>query len=211
MLESAYGRIRSIPDAMMLIEITLLRIVKRERWDISDANLKKSETEKKILPIEPQKKEQKNIKDTSSIISSNTEDSGIRKGNHPPKISEWEKDTQNRVTIPEDFGTPSLKSIVPPEEEKGTSFSYPTLIHHLKATEPALTMDLKSARFQVDGTTLILSFGKKWNYDRVNTPKIRNTIGEAIIALYKENWQIQCILDEKNPSHQVQMAEGIFI
>ena len=29
MLESAYGRIRSIPDGMMLIEITLLRIVRR--------------------------------------------------------------------------------------------------------------------------------------------------------------------------------------
>ena len=29
MLESAYGKIRSIPDGMMLIEITLLRIVRR--------------------------------------------------------------------------------------------------------------------------------------------------------------------------------------
>ena len=29
MLESAYARVRSIPDAMMLIEITLLRIVRR--------------------------------------------------------------------------------------------------------------------------------------------------------------------------------------
>ena len=29
MFESAYSRLRSIPDAMMLIEITLLRIVKR--------------------------------------------------------------------------------------------------------------------------------------------------------------------------------------
>ena len=191
MLESAYGRIRSIPDAMMLIEITLLRIVKRERWDISHANLKKSETEKKTLPIEPQKKEQKNIKDTSSIISSNTEDSEIGKGNHPPKISEWEKDTQNRVTIPEDFGTLSSKNIVLSEEES-PSFSYPTLIHHLKATEPALMMDLKSARFQVDGTTLILSFGKKWNYDRVNTPKIKNIIAEKISLLFIETWKIEC-------------------
>ena len=29
MLESAYGKIRSLPDGMMLIEVTLLRIVKR--------------------------------------------------------------------------------------------------------------------------------------------------------------------------------------
>lgn len=29
MLESAYARVRSIPDGMMLIEITLLRIVRR--------------------------------------------------------------------------------------------------------------------------------------------------------------------------------------
>ena len=123
-----------------------------------------------------------------------------------------------------DTGAPILKSVISNLESKApllessisplesnTSFSYPALISHLKSTEPALTVDLKTARFQVDGTTLTLIFGKKWNYDRVNTPKVRNNIGEAITELYKAHWNIECKLDEKNPSHQVQMAEGVFV
>ncbi len=53
-------------------------------------------------------------------------------------------------------------------------------------------MDLKSARFQIDGTTLVLSFEKKWNYDRVNTPKIRNIVIEKILSLFGEVWKIEC-------------------
>ncbi len=30
LFESAYGKIRSIPDGMMLVEVTLLRIVRRD-------------------------------------------------------------------------------------------------------------------------------------------------------------------------------------
>lgn len=59
-----------------------------------------------------------------------------------------------------------------------------------------MTMDLKSARFQVDGTTLILSFNKKWNYDRVNNSEKKNVISEKISALFGEVWKIECKLVE---------------
>lgn len=45
-------------------------------------------------------------------------------------------------------------------------------------------MDLKSARFQVDDTTLILTFNKKWNYDRVNKIEKKNIIAEGITTLF---------------------------
>lgn len=35
MLESAYARVRAIPDGMMLIEITLLRIVRRNDRNVT--------------------------------------------------------------------------------------------------------------------------------------------------------------------------------
>ena len=57
-------------------------------------------------------------------------------------------------------------------------------------------MDLKSARFQVDGTTMILSFNKKWNYDRVNNSEKKNIISEKISALFGEAWKIECKLVE---------------
>ncbi len=169
-LESAYARVRSIPDAMMLIEITLLRIVRR--WG-------------KLESIEPPHRE----------IPKQKID--IQKVEKEVQEEKWslakEEDPLREVKSEKKEAKPDIASnwSVDPDISL-TQFSYPALINQLKTSEPALTMDLKSARFQIDGTTLILSFSKKWNYDRVNTPKIRNMITEKIHLLFWEIWKIEC-------------------
>ena len=204
MLESAYSRVRSIPDGMMLIEITLLRIAKRwqkwdDRWQILDSRWEKWGTSKSESP-----------KPMTSIVKKSSPESKIPiLDTGAPILKSAISNLESKAPLLESVIW-NLESSISPLESN-TSFSYPALITHLKSTEPALTVDLKTARFQVENTTLTLIFGKKWNYDRVNTPKVRNTIIEAIAALYRESWQILCTLDEKNPSHQVQMVEGVFV
>ncbi len=188
MLESAYGRIRSIPDGMMLIEITLLRIVRR--W---------GNTEQRIAsPAIPTKKKEESTHPKETPIAP------------AQKIPEQKIETL-KAEIKEKKIHGSTWSTIPKEQEPqiwSTTFSYPALINHLKSTEPALTMDLKSARFQVDGTTMILSFNKKWNYDRVNNSEKKNIISEKISALFGEAWKIECKLVEggewlKDAVHEV--------
>jgi hypothetical protein len=87
------------------------------------------------------------------------------------------------------------------------SFSYIALLNTLKTTKPALVADLKNARFEKSETKLTLIFPKKWNYDRVNTPIIKNTIIETLEVTFGEHWQIDCRLDESTPSS---LVDGIF-
>ena len=166
MLESAYGKIRSLPDGMMLIEVTLLRIAKRgdirEGWGVKSE--KKESKEKKEIP-------------------------------------QWIKDIQTQVAPSENFDTSLSKSREwVPTIENNSTFSYPALITKIKETEPALTIDLKTARFTLDNTpweercVLHLIFPKKWNYDRVNTPRIRNIISEVCSLTFSWRWEVKCEL-----------------
>ena len=57
--------------------------------------------------------------------------------------------------------------------------------------------DLKTARFQIqDNNTLLLIFSKSWNHGRVDTPKIKNTITEALEKLFGGNWKVETRLEE---------------
>jgi hypothetical protein len=71
MLESAYGRVRAIPDGMMLIEITLLRIVRR--GDKSEMPATLSPKAQIVKPeerkIKPEIKQEKIIENTSTLRS----------------------------------------------------------------------------------------------------------------------------------------------
>lgn len=172
-LESAYARVRSIPDGMMLIEITLLRIVRR--WGrIEDTP---RESPRKISETPPS--------DTKILMK------------EIPSIKEKEKSSpkteKEQIAV-----TPEVLPWTDAMTVSSTHFSYPTLINHLKSIDPALTMDLKSARFQVDDTTLILIFNKKWNYDRVNKIEKKNIITEGITTLFWEDHKIECKLVEES-------------
>jgi hypothetical protein len=64
------------------------------------------------------------------------------------------------------------------------SFSFPALIGHFREHNPALMTDLKTARFQTDGTKLTLIFAKSWSHGRVDTPKVKNLIAESLETLF---------------------------
>ena len=81
------------------------------------------------------------------------------------------------------------KSVIPEEKpsvhpEKNTPFSFPLLLNTLKTTTAGLSTDLKMTRFKTENEALILTFSKKWNFDRVNTPKIKGTITETLYNLF---------------------------
>lgn len=65
----------------------------------------------------------------------------------------------------------------------------------MKRSKPALVTDLKTARFEITGTTLTLIFSKEWHYGRINTPSSKNTLSEILGELYKTEWGIMCKLD----------------
>ena len=91
------------------------------------------------------------------------------------------------------------------------TFSFPLLITHFRDTNPALMTDLKSARFVIDGQNLTLIFMKSWNHGRVNTPKVKNIITEALSSIFAGDWRVECKIEEGNLSQQVQIAAGIFV
>lgn len=177
MLESAYAKIRSIPDGMILIEVTLLRIVRRngERGSFS----KKEPIEEVKIPKNTPPPSVPAIAKAAPKIKEN-----------PPTPLPPEEKTAEKIKI----------EITPenPEKQKNdvSSFSYPNLINHLRTNEIALTTDLKMARFQIDGTTFSLIFTKKWNYDRVNTAEKKRSIVEALETLHGGLWKVECKLSE---------------
>lgn len=186
-IEEAYSRIRTLPDGLMLIEVTLLRIAKGDvpRGVAAWVQNPPKESPK---PIQHEKKIEKVVE----IID--TQDAPP-----PPKALEMKPEP------------------IPPREEKETSssspgasqssFSFPTLIKTLFDTSPALTTDLKSARFSIDGTTLHLVFAKKWNFDRVNTAKIKNLIAETCTTLFGGSWDVRCELKEGTVQN---IHDGVF-
>jgi DNA polymerase III gamma/tau subunit len=179
-IEDAYTRVRAIPDGMLLIEVTLLRaVVRKEDWG---GRSKKGE----------EKTEMKQEKNIETIVTQPREKIEIQvpeekiesTKNHPEKPSE---EIVSTTTIP---------------------FSYASLLAELKNTKPALMTDLKNARYELQDMTLILIFAKKWNYDRVNTPKEINTILEALSIRFPGEWTVRCELDMGGV--WVDMSEWVF-
>jgi DNA polymerase III subunit gamma/tau len=192
MFEESYGKIRILPDGMMLIELTLLRITKRG-----------SESETVRLPISSEmtwktqevKKEARVKEVTISETKGSTEKEEIREIESPPA-----QDRKDGVQV---HSVPNEQTSSPAP----TSFSFPALVHHLRSTSPALTTDLKTARFELDGNSLKLIFSKKWNYDRVDTVIVRNTITEACSGLFEGVWEVKCELREWA---DMNISEGVF-
>ncbi|MFZ2255396.1 MAG: hypothetical protein WAW59_04645 [Patescibacteria group bacterium] len=87
-------------------------------------------------------------------------------------------------------------------------FSYIVLLEALKSTKPALVIDLKTARFELDGLKLILIFPKNWNYTRVSTNEMKNIITETLTGKFGGNWSVECRLEESKL--QANIADDIF-
>ncbi len=174
-LEWAYAHIRSIPDGMMLIELTLLRITKRS-------------VASTIVP-------------TASPIKAPpppTPKSSTPPPTHPAPMK---PSPETIIAPPFPAETmPVMKESPAPKSSSGGTFSYPALIMKVKELQPALTTDLKLARFEIDGTHLTLIFSKKWNYDRVNKPAMKSIIVDSLGTLYGTSWELTCRLSEAHPN-----------
>lgn len=175
--EEAYGKIKAIPDGFLLIEITLLRGVKRnwaESWKL------KVESQ---IPENKKQNPEKNIKAENGKSEKNDENS---------KMGAWvwsDMRVQNKSTEESVWK-------IQPETTKETPFSYPRLLQTIKERRPALVTDLKLARFKQNERNLTLIFSKKWNYDRVNTTLSIGIISEIATELFSGTWNIVCSLEE---------------
>lgn len=183
-IESAYSKIKFIPDSFLLIEITLLRILRRNGKKPEYAGQESSllkEKESQIPPSKPQEIPKKRDK--------------------IPEVR-WEKiSTPSIPVIPEDTESiPSQRdktdNPIKNSSDESPKFSYVLLLNYLKETKPALTTDLKSARFELEEKKLRLIFEKEWNYGRVNTAPIKNLIVEWLEKLFWMGWSVECQLGQ---------------
>lgn len=94
-----------------------------------------------------------------------------------------------------------------PDPATSTPFSYATLLHRLKEIRPALTTDLKTARYELKDATLTLIFAKEWNFARVNDSNSRNIIAEALQSCFSGIWEVVCRLESAQGSD---ISDGIF-
>lgn len=158
----------------MLIEITLFRIAKRGENPIVEKSVTPP-TPKKIIESVPKAPSISALpKDTRAIPA---EETIIAKIEEPPTVAVEE--------VKKEMETSDAKS-----------FSFPLLVAKLKESNPALTVDLKSARFNTEGTKLTLIFSKNWNFERVNVSKVRNLIADTCQSTFGGDWEVQCELKE---------------
>lgn len=166
-IEQAYGKIKYLPDSKLLLDITLLRILRRNvEWPVKKPTLSKDTI--KIDTVIP-------VKSIENTLGTN-----------------WNGKEKEHVTPPQ--VTPTISENTTHEEIKESSFSYILLLNTLKATKPALVADLKSARFEQKDRVLSLIFEKEWNYQRVNTPIVRGIICETLENLFQGTWNVVCQL-----------------
>lgn len=115
LFESAYGRIRSIPDGMMLIEITLLRIAKRD--DMANPREHAHPKDHKSPPLE--KPTPPLPKESAKDIAQKNEE---KSSPNPEILQEIPKEIKK---IPIEIPTPSST----------IAFSYPHLINSIKESQ----------------------------------------------------------------------------
>ncbi len=180
--ESAYTRIKSIPDGWLLIEITLMRAVARD--EKKEENLKISQSwqdNKKSQTPEIKQTLSENTKATEKKIESIEENKSEK------------KDTKD--ILPKDDGEKETKKTVEKTDTVNSSFSYIEFLEAVKQSKPTLVIDLKTARFEIRDTTLTLIFSKEWHYGRINTSSSKNALAEVLQQLYEINYNILCKLD----------------
>ncbi len=188
LIESAYTKIKFIPDTMLLLEITLLRILRRNgkkpSWRIGEdikPPQKRIEISEPVKVPEPKKEMEKTLPSPLPTLEP------IKKQEPSESQGAWEI-IKWKDTVQENSAVAEIKA-----NNEG-DFSYILLLNHLKETKPALTTDLKSARFEVSEQKLTLIFEKEWNFGRVNTPTIKNLFVEGLEKLFGIWWVVECQL-----------------
>jgi len=199
--ESAYTKIKVIPDGFLLIEITLIRAVKRNEW-MNDTGKSILWEKRGLSEMKPSSAD--SWKDTlsESWMISGGKKTSRKKDENSEMISEVNSE---RVWLPtktfdtfshENTGRDVSDKQQSEEQTSQTPFSYPRLLQIIKERRPALVTDLKLARFKQNERELMLIFSKKWNYDRVNTPAATGIISEIASELFSGTWSIVCSLEE---------------
>ena len=187
MLEG-HSKLRVIPDGMMLVEVTLLKIVKRDGSGSVNYGSGKVVEKPTLQARESQKEKPIPLsKPTETATTVHTE-AATRTLITPTESTNSEKESE--LSLPR-TGTDTIT--IPTTD---TVFSFPRLIAHFRDTNPALMTDLKSARFGIDEQTLTLIFMKSWNHGRVNTPKVKHIITEALSSIFSGNWKVECKIEE---------------
>ena len=212
--ESAYSRIKTISDGWLLIEITLMRAVKRgEKITNKGTEMGKSESILTGWQTNKETKEKTVWVAPSSVWEfwgSISEDSRKKSQTVWAKASfwDWENQTENRSQNESEevktFGTFSHKSteIIPSEEKtpQNPTFSYIRFLEEIKKVKSSLVLDLKTARFELKEKNLILLFAKEWHFNRTNDTSMKNIIIETLENLYGTGWSLDCRLDARaNP------------
>ncbi len=220
--ESAYSRIKIIPDGWLLIEITLMRAVARgEQNIIQDSELKIQKKDKELWKQEEISKmgvlggDTTGVrwkKDEVTLSKESTEKDKIKETRQIPTEWQNEKETEkeSKKEDPEiNSGWQNKKETRKEEklETSSSSFSYIHLLEEVKKVKSTLVLDLKTARFELSDTILILVFVKEWHYNRANTPSMKNIISESLTNLYTGNWSIECRLDVAGGAS---IADGVF-
>ncbi len=219
--ESAYSKIRVIPDSFLLIEITLIRAVKRggDQWKSEQLRVQTETPTKTVM----KNTWQTNTGETEGGKLSESDDIQYNwwaKANEFLSPSEpfvsfqlW-KESNTFDTFTPQGGTGSHESteekkkswviekeILDSQSQMSTgshestkTFSFISLLNTLKTTKPALVVDLKNSQFEVNNNHLKLTFQKEWNYNRVNTSTIKNILCETLEKEFSWNWEVECIL-----------------
>ena len=225
--ESAYSKIKIIPDGWLLIEITLLRAVARDEisphkeWikqtiQIHSENDKTNKTEIRdknaLWAISKTNIESCKARSEWVWLSANAFDStGTEQTASAEKTipTEWQKEEKTKKEDSE-INSEWQKTIEWQAEETTTdsaTFSYIHLLEEAKNIRASLVPDLKTARFELSGKTLTLIFAKGWHYNRVNKPDMKNLIAEMLQNIYTGNWNIECQLEWANRST---IADDVF-
>lgn len=191
LFESAYGRIKSIPDGWLLIEITLLRAVARGEKAVNNSiSLWWVEWTQRGLGEGTVwvrwKKDTKNIQISEGKEIRSTRDDKTtekQKSTDTKKIEDPEINSEWQAKKEEKAETPS------------STFNYIRLLEAIKNTKATLVLDLKTARFEQSDTNLTLIFSKWWHHTRANNPAMRTLISETLETLYGGTWNILCRLE----------------
>ncbi len=213
LFESAYGRIKSIPDGWLLIEITLLRAVARGEKTVNNfISLWWVEWTQRGLGEGTVwvrwKKDEWWVEWTHLKGISNATES--QRGNFPDPSSFGTFSTKSREeTVSEKIEAQKPEQIVSTQDDNQkeiqktekkaetpiSTFNYIRLLEAIKKTKATLVLDLKTARFEQSDTNLTLIFSKWWHHTRANNPAMRTLISETLETLYGGTWNIVCRLE----------------
>ena len=196
--EDMYAKMRIIPDGQLVIEMVLMRTVKRDvmsdEWtkDSSKTPTSNNTSSSKQEAIKNDSVVSK--KETTPILEEKIQlkEEEWQKSIPSSLLSEEESEVNSPVTNQQD-SQPAHQQTNSPANQP---FSYIKLLEVIKGEKPALVTDLKTARFEQDETQLTLIFAKKWNYDRVEVSSIKNLIAECLQKAFGWEWNIECKLNE---------------